>query len=125
MKSRNWYGFGLAIVTIALAMSQTAFASDGRPGRDTLAAMGLGGMVEMSDQEAMKVRGKAAFVFGGSFAFVNTPFGSDASLDVYGSTGRYVAVGGSFSRANVSVNLPGFSASATTQARGGAFAFGF
>src|SRR5262245_20692465 len=47
-----------AVATVlALALSSTAFASDGVPSKQVLTEMGLSGMQIMSDDEAANVRG--------------------------------------------------------------------
>jgi hypothetical protein len=102
MNVRCWNVIGLAIATIAL-MCQSAAANDGRPSRDTLADMGLSGLVVMSDDDAMAVRGmgykggSSVRVWGNSFATINTKGGSAHSENGYAVSGKHFAAGGNFS----------------------------
>jgi hypothetical protein len=102
MKVRCWNGFGLSIAMIAM-VCQSAAANDGRPSRDTLADIGLGGMVVMSDEDAMAVRGmgfkggSSVRVWGNSFATINTKGGSAHSENGYAVSGKHFAAGGNLS----------------------------
>ena len=57
MNARSWNRCGMVIAMMALLYS-TAAADDGRPSRDTLADMGLSGLVVVSDDEALAIRGQ-------------------------------------------------------------------
>jgi hypothetical protein len=98
MNARSWNGYAFAIATIAL-LCQSAIAHDGRPSRDTLADMGLGGLVVMSDETALSVRGQgfkggsSARAFGNSFATINTKNGSAHSENAYVAEGKHFAAG--------------------------------
>jgi hypothetical protein len=98
MSAHNWIGYAIAVASIAV-LCQSAIANDGRPGRDTLADMGLGGMIVMSDDDAMSVRGQgfkggsSARAFGNSFATINTKNGSAHSENAYLAEGKHFAAG--------------------------------
>jgi hypothetical protein len=102
MNARCLNGLGLAITTVAM-LCQQAMANDGRPSRDTLADMGLSGMVVMSDDDAMAVRGmgfkggSSVRVWGNSFATINTKGGSAHSENGYALEGKHFAAGGNLS----------------------------
>jgi hypothetical protein len=108
MSLQNWKCLGLAIV-VATAVSQAAWAEDGRPSRQALEQMGLGGIVVMSDDEALTVRGhgykgggSSAMAFGNSFATINGgAMGGAHSQNAYIANGKHVAKGDNFSFAGV------------------------
>jgi hypothetical protein len=78
-------------------------ANDGRPSRDTLADMGLGGLVVVSDDDALSIRGQgfkggsSVRIFGNSFATINTKHGGAHSENGYVADGKHFAAGGNFS----------------------------
>jgi hypothetical protein len=96
MNARSWNEFAFAIATIAL-LCQSAIANDGRPSRDTLTSMGLGGLFVMSDDDALMVRGQgfqsSARAFGNSLATINTKNGSAHSENAYIADGKHFAAG--------------------------------
>ncbi len=102
MNARSWNVCGMAIASIAL-LCQSALANDGRPSRDTLADMGLGGLVVISDDDALAIRGlgfkggSSVRVWGNSFATINTKNGSTHSENGYANQGKHFATGGNFS----------------------------
>ncbi len=104
------------VVTVALVISASG-ASAGEPGGKStengnlsagqLAAMGLSGMIAISDRQAEQIRGNGfALTFGRSFAFGGTPDGYFRP------------------QSNVSSGV-NFSSGHGTWAGGGSFAFGF
>jgi len=108
----RWMGCLAALV----AVGQSAVQAEGqRPSQQTLADMGLGGLVVMSDDEAMAVRGhgfkgggrSAVSVFGSSFATIDTPLGGAHSENGYTAEGKHFAKGANFSEAGVEITLPG------------------
>ena len=108
MNARNSSRCGMAIVMIAF-LCQAATADDGRPSRDTLADMGLGGLVVVSDDAALSVRGmgykgrSSVHVFGNSFATINSKFGGAHSENGYTADGKHFAAGKNFSKAGVTI----------------------
>jgi hypothetical protein len=79
-----------------------ASAEDGLPSQETIKAMGLSGMVTMSDTEALAVRGEGVHVWGDSFSRIGTMMTSaetndDAHYDV---TGKYYGAGGSHAKSS-------------------------
>lgn len=109
MSLGQWKRCGLAVV-LGVAASPLALAEDGRPSRDTLAAMGLGGMTVMSDDAAMSIRGQGyngggtksiARAWGSSFANYETPHGDAHSENGYFAEGKHKAKGSNLSYAGV------------------------
>ena len=100
-------------------MSQSLQAADGRPSQQTLAAMGLGGMTILSDEEATSVRGfgwkggngghggSHVAVSGNSFADIDTPFGNAHSENAYAAEGKHFATGANGSHAGVEIKFSG------------------
>jgi hypothetical protein len=93
-----------------VAASPLALAEDGRPSRDALAAMGLGGMTVMSDDAAMSIRGHGyqgggtksiARAWGSSFANYETPHGDSHTENGYFAEGKHKAKGSNLSYAGV------------------------
>jgi hypothetical protein len=106
----------LACLAALVASGQSAVQAEGhRPSEQTLADMGLGGLVVMSDDEAMAVRGmgfkggkrSSVSVFGNSFATIDTPLGGAHSENGYTAEGKHFAKGANFSEAGVEIKLPG------------------
>ena len=118
MKVRELTCFSWSIALAAI-LGQSLQAADGRPSRQTLAAMGLGGMTILSDEEATSVRGfgwkggngghggSSVAVFGNSFADINTPFGSAHSENGYAAEGKHFAAGANGSHAGVEIKFSG------------------
>ena len=112
MSALTWKGLGLAICA-CIATNATTWANDGRPSQSTLAEMGLGGLVVMSDDDAMTVRGfgyrgsskSSARVFGNSFATINTPLGGAHSENGYTADGKHFASGKNYSEAGVKISV--------------------
>ncbi|MEX2092615.1 MAG: hypothetical protein WD971_08045 [Pirellulales bacterium] len=102
MSVRRWIGFGV-VIAIGAMVSQLAHAEGGRPSRQALAAMGLGSLVVMSDEEALSVRGEgfhggsSVKVFGNSFATIDGPNGGAHSENGYFAEGKHAAKGSNFS----------------------------
>jgi hypothetical protein len=98
---------------ISAAFSATVRAEEGRPSRDTLAAMGLGSMTVMSDEEGLAVRGhgykggSSVSVFGASFATINGPNGGAHSENGYQADGKHKAGGQNKSYAGVTISTSG------------------
>jgi hypothetical protein len=88
--------FGLAI---ALVAALNTAASDDRPSQQTLAAMGLGGLTVMSDDDGLAIRGhgyrgkSSAQAWGGSYAHISTRGGSAGSVNAYKASGKHSASG--------------------------------
>jgi hypothetical protein len=108
MKWQRWQML-LWSVGIVAAAGQAAHAIDGQPSRSALQEMGLSGLVTMSDDEALAVRGlgfssgSLAQASGNSFATINTPLGSAHSQNAYVASGKHSASGDNFSFAGVAV----------------------
>lgn len=105
----QFVGLGLMMVVAALTVSDVR-AENGRPSRQTLQAMGLGSLVEMSDDDAMGVRGQgyqggsSVAVSGNSFATINGgPLGGAHSENAYSADGTHMASGSNSSYAGVAV----------------------
>jgi hypothetical protein len=102
MSARNWYVYGFAIAVVAL-LARVTSASDGRPSRDSLAEMGLSGLVVLTDGDAMAIRGQgfkpssSARAWGNSFATINTKGGSASSENGYAANGKHYASGNNLS----------------------------
>ena len=102
----RWAGLAVALAAIA---NQAAWADGDRPSQQTLDEMGLGGLVAMSDDDAMQVRGQgfkngsSVAVFGNSFATINSPFGTAHSENGYAADGKHFAFGKNFSHAGVEI----------------------
>ena len=112
MNWRNWQALALSIGMTAAA-GQVAYALDSQPSSSALQEMGLGGLVVMSDNEALAVRGQGfssgsmAQASGNSFATINTPFGDAHSENAYASKGPHKAGGDNFSFAGFSITTSG------------------
>jgi hypothetical protein len=114
MKVRELGWFGIA-VTLAAVVNQSVRAEGGRPSQRTLNEMGLGGLVVMSDEEALGIRGfgfngghggSTAVAFGNSFATINLgPFGSAHSENGYNAEGKKFAFGANHSEAGVELKV--------------------
>lgn len=106
----QFVGLGVMLVVAAMTVSDVR-AEDGRPSRQTLAAMGLGSMVVMSDDDAMNVRGQgyqgggsSVAVSGNSFATINGgPLGGAHSENAYAADGKHKASGSNSSYAGAAV----------------------
>ena len=94
---------------VAAVLASDVRADGGRPSRQALAAMGLGSLVVMSDDDAMSVRGQgymggsSVAVSGNSFATINSPFGGSHSQNAYSADGKHKASGSNSSYAGVAV----------------------
>jgi hypothetical protein len=99
--------------------------------------MGLGGLVAMSDRDAMSVRGRGFMgggssvqVFGNSVATIITPKGSAHSENGYVASGRHFAKGANGSHAGVvkkhgvKFGRGGFKSFKSTVVFAGGFSFG-
>jgi hypothetical protein len=102
------WGVGLVAIAAIAALGQVAQAAEGRPSQDVLEQMGLGGIVMMSDDEGMAVRGlgfkgghSSVRVFGNSTATINTKNGTAHSENGYVAEGRHFAAGANGSVAGV------------------------
>jgi hypothetical protein len=117
MKVRETIWFSWSITLVAV-LAQSLQAADGRPSQATLAAMGLGGMTILSDEEAISVRGfgwksskngnggSSVAVFGNSKADINLgPFGSAHSENGYAAEGSHFAKGANGSHAGVELKI--------------------
>jgi hypothetical protein len=111
MNALNWSQFGWAIALVA-AVSQGALAFDGRPSSETLAAMGLGGLAIVSDEDALSIRGQgfkggsSVRVFGNSFATFNAgSLGGAHSENGYVAEGKHFASGKNRSEAGVKITV--------------------
>jgi hypothetical protein len=109
MNAQSWKLMGLAITLVAMA-SQTVLANEGRPSQQTLADMGLSGLIVVSDEEALSIRGhgyngskSSVRVFGNSFATFNTPGGTAHSENGYTAEGKHFAAGANNSHAGVKI----------------------
>lgn len=106
MRLRNGSVLGVVIALCAM-LSQSAQAESGRPSRQTLAQMGLGSLVVMSDNDALAVRGQGykhgsyVRVSGSSWATIGNPSAGSHSEDSYFADGKHVAKGSSSSYAGV------------------------
>jgi len=106
MRLRNGSVLGVAIVVGAM-LSQSAQAESGRPSRQTLAQMGLGSLVVMSDNDALAVRGEGFMggsyvrVTGSSWATIGNPNAGAHSENSYFAEGRHDAKGSNSSYAGV------------------------
>lgn len=109
----------VAIALIAM-INASASAAD-RPSRDTLNAMGLGGIVVMDDATAMNVRGfgysghskkgsskSSARAWGSSYASINSHGGQAHSENGYDSKGKHIALGANISVAGVRVEYDNY-----------------
>jgi hypothetical protein len=74
MKAYSWTGLAAAMMILA-GWQSSARAEDGAPSTSALSAMGLSGMVVMSDDQAMSVRGMG-FSGGGSGGWSNGDMGN-------------------------------------------------
>ncbi|MEX2317965.1 MAG: hypothetical protein WD669_12480 [Pirellulales bacterium] len=97
MKVRNLTCMGLAIALIAVSNTR---ASAEQPSQQTLAAMGLGSLSVMSDDDALAVRGfgyrgsnSSASAWGASYAVMGTRGGSAGSVNAYKASGKHSASG--------------------------------
>ena len=81
MRKHSWMGLAAAMLVLA-GWQAAARAADGAPSTTTLTAMGLDGMVVMSDDQAMSVRGMG-YSGGGSGGWSN---GNSGNKD-HGSKG--------------------------------------
>jgi hypothetical protein len=113
MKVRDLKLFGL-VIALAAVISQSVRAEESRPSQRTLSEMGLGGLVVMSDDEALGIRGfgfkgghggSSAVAFGNSFATINTPFGTAHSENGYAAEGKKFAFGANHSEAGVELKV--------------------
>jgi hypothetical protein len=98
-------------VALTAVVSQATLANDGRPSRQALAEMGLGGLAVMSDDEALSIRGQGFYnggssvkVWGNSFATINTPIGGSHSENGYVAEGKHYASGKNYSKAGVTIS---------------------
>jgi hypothetical protein len=105
MNSRNWKVCGL-VFGLTMSVCPSAMAVDSRPSRDTLAEMGLGGLVVVSDNDALAIRGmgykgssSSVKIFGNSFATINKKYGTAHSENGYVAEGKHFAAGGNHSYA--------------------------
>jgi hypothetical protein len=99
--------FVLAIAIVAIG-SPHVRAENGRPSGATLSAMGLGGIMVLSDDEALAIRGQGykgtnsiARAFGSSFADISTKNGDASSQNGYFAEGKHAAKGSNLSYAGV------------------------
>jgi hypothetical protein len=104
-------------IALAAILGQSLQAADGRPSHETLAAMGLGGMTILSDEEATSVRGfgwkngnnnhggSHVAVSGNSLADIVTPLGSAHSENAYAAEGKHFAKGANGSHAGVAISI--------------------
>jgi hypothetical protein len=90
MSVRKWRGFGLTIAMVALA-SPLAHAEGDRPSRQTLDQMGLSGMVVMSDDEALAVRGQG---YGGGGYMPKPPKDGGSMVQVFGNSSASISIDG-------------------------------
>jgi hypothetical protein len=116
VRETTWLCWSIALAAIS---SQSLQAADGRPSRQTMAAMGLGGISIMSDEEATSIRGfgwkgskgghskSSAAAFGNSFADITTPFGNAHSENGYAAEGKHFAGGANGSHAGVEIKISG------------------
>jgi hypothetical protein len=116
VRETTWFSWSIAMAAI---FSQSLQAADGRPSQQTLAAMGLGGMTILSDDEATSIRGfgwkggngghsnSFAAASGNSFADIVTPFGSAHSENQYAAQGKHFAGGANGSHAGVEIKISG------------------
>jgi hypothetical protein len=135
MNIGKWGLMGLALTVVA-ALGNSAIAEDNRPSQATLNQMGLGGLVVMSDADAMDVRGmgyrpsrtrsksskwgnsskkshSSVQVVGNSFATINGKKGGAHSENSYAVQGTHFAAGGNGSAAGV-IKTHGRKVSSTT-----------
>lgn len=93
------------------AVLATLSADAREPSEEALSQMGLGGLVMMSDDEAMAVRGlgfkSMAKAWGQSWAQVTTKHGSAGSVNGYKAVGRKKASGENFSEAGFEIRFSG------------------
>jgi hypothetical protein len=80
----------LTTAAIVMLAASTSHANNGIPA-SSLNDMGLSGLTEMTDSEALSVRGQGAFAGGISWALSRR--GSSGSINVYGAKGKYEASG--------------------------------
>jgi hypothetical protein len=105
MKVRTLACMCLAVGLIAASSANSIAA--GLPDRQTLDAMGLGGLIAMSDDEAMMVRGQgfkgksSAVAYGASFARISGHGGSAGSVNGYNAKGKHLAGGANESEAGI------------------------
>jgi hypothetical protein len=115
VRETTWFCWSIAMAAV---LGQSLQAADGRPSRQTMAAMGLGGMTIMSDEEATSIRGfgwnggngghgSFAAASGNSFADIVTPFGSAHSENQYAAQGKKFAGGANGSHAGVEIKFSG------------------
>jgi hypothetical protein len=119
MRRRELSWCGLAVMLVAV-VNQAVHAEGGRPSRETLREMGLGGLTIMSDDEAFAVRGHGfkggngmngthrgsfATVAGNSFATFDTPFGTSHSENQYAAEGKKFAFGKNHSEAGIAIKV--------------------
>jgi hypothetical protein len=115
MRELRWFGVAIAFAAIICPSAQ---ADGGRPSRQMLSDMGLGGLVVMSDDEALGVRGfgykgghgggSSAVVAGNSFATINAgPFGTAHSENLYAAEGKKFAFGANHSEAGIEIKTSG------------------
>jgi hypothetical protein len=120
MRELSWFGVA---VMLAAVVNQAARAEGGRPSRETLREMGLGGLTIMSDAEAFAVRGhgfkgghrmngmnggmrdSSAVATGNSFATFETPFGTSHSENQYAAEGKKFAFGKNHSEAGITLKI--------------------
>jgi hypothetical protein len=104
MNVRRGTVFCLAMIILA-GFGRVAAAEGDKPSRQALAKMGLGGLVVMSDEEAMSIRGQgfkghsSVSVFGNSFATIETKNGAAHSENGYAVSGKHFAKGANGSHA--------------------------
>jgi hypothetical protein len=79
----------LMAAAIVMLAGSTSRADNGIP-KNSLSDMGLSGLTEMTDSEALSVRGQGAFAGGISWAVNRRGSGS---INVYGAKGKYEASG--------------------------------
>jgi hypothetical protein len=111
VRELTWFSWSIALAAIC---GQSIQAEGGRPSRQTLAAMGLGGMTILSDEEATSIRGmgwngghggSSVAVSGNSFANIVTPIGDAHSENSYAASGKHFAAGANGSHAGVEIKI--------------------
>ncbi len=106
MNTRKLWWFGVVAV-LTWSFGYVARAAEQPIGEGTLAEMGLGGLVLLSDEDASSVRGLGyngrggAAVYGHSWANVSSSYGSAGSENGYRARGRHSAKGANLSFAGV------------------------
>lgn len=122
----------VAVVALSVA---TANAEEGAISRNALAKMGFGNMKKMSDSQGMKVRGKWAWGFSGSFSATTIPgsLNGTAAFFTGGGATNAGATSGAAASANFAqtnfgpLNIPlgGVAIQANAITSGGGTAYGY